>query len=77
MTVVFRSPQNTCVTLHHGAAATGRFPLRMSMDKRVGAVGLQDIKKRLMAASPFDEPCQLGCALPAVIAVRQMAWNRQ
>jgi len=35
--------------MHHRAAATGRFPLRMSMGKRVGAVGLQDIKKRLMA----------------------------
>jgi len=50
----------------------------MSMGKRVGTVGPQDNKKRLMAgASPFDEPCQLGCALPAVIAARQVAWNSQ
>ena len=60
MTVVLRPPQNTCVTLHHGAAATGRFPLRMSMDKRVGAVGLQDIKKRSMAgASPLTSHASL------------------
>ena len=77
MTVVLRSPQNACATLHHGGG-NREVPTAAVDNKRVGAVGLQDIKKRLMAgASPFDEPCQLGCALPAVIAVRQMAWNRQ
>jgi len=48
MTVVLRSPQNACATLHHGGG-NREVPAADVDNKGVGAVGLQDIKKRLMA----------------------------